>query len=227
MRTRSRIVRRFRRVCTIRLAPIRSSNDSATCITTSIDDRGALERPAVACLSDVPTSTRDVDSAGASPHKNTAVTASAVVNASVRPFGATSIGIGAASLDASTSSTRLPHQARNNPSAPPRLASSALSVRNCLINRPRPAPIASRIATSRWRAVARASSRHETFAHAMSRTTPTTPARIRNGSAKRSRNPGNPWLPSETRIAPNPRVTPDLPESAFMRANETAIAAAA
>jgi len=45
--------------------------------------------------------------------------------------------------------------------------------------RPRPAPIAARIAISRWRSAARASSRLATFAQAMSSTSPTAPSRMR------------------------------------------------
>ena len=61
-----------------------------------------------------------------------------------------------------------------NPSASPRMPpaseSSTLSVSNCRMIRPRPAPMAVRIAISRLRPVARTSNRFATFAHAISRT---------------------------------------------------------
>ena len=50
-----------------------------------------------------------------------------------------------------------------------------LSVSNCRTMRPRPAPSAARTAISRCRAVARASSRFATFAHAISSTSVTAP----------------------------------------------------
>ncbi len=53
---------------------------------------------------------------------------------------------------------------------------STLSVSNCRMIRPRPAPTAARMAISRLRPVARASRRLATLAHAMSSTKPTAPA---------------------------------------------------
>ena len=61
------------------------------------------------------------------------------------------------------------------PSTPPTAASTRLSVSNWRTTRPRPAPSAERIASSRDRAVARASSRLATLAQQMSSTKPTTP----------------------------------------------------
>ena len=59
------------------------------------------------------------------------------------------------------------------PSTPPIAARTRLSVMNCRTIRPRLAPTARRTATSRCRAVPRASSRLATFAHTISSTAPT------------------------------------------------------
>ena len=60
-----------------------------------------------------------------------------------------------------------------SPAAPPANASTALSVRSCRMIRTRPAPIASRVATSFRRAAARARSKPATFAQAINNTMPT------------------------------------------------------
>ena len=75
-------------------------------------------------------------------------------------------------------SARTPHQASSSPNAPPRAASVTLSVSIWRISRARVAPTAARMAISRSRTVARASSRLATFTHAISSTKPTAPARI-------------------------------------------------
>ena len=62
------------------------------------------------------------------------------------------------------------------PSVPPRSASNRLSVMSCANSRPRLAPIDARTASSRCRAVPRASSRLATFTQAISSTKPTTPS---------------------------------------------------
>ena len=68
------------------------------------------------------------------------------------------------------SSARMPTMPSASPSTPPSSDSTTLSVSSCRTMRPRPAPIAARIAISRLRTVARTSSRLATFAQAMSRT---------------------------------------------------------
>ena len=59
---------------------------------------------------------------------------------------------------------------------PPARESNTLSVSNWRTMRPRPAPIAARMANSRLRPVARTSSRLATLAHAISSTSPTAPS---------------------------------------------------
>ncbi len=63
-----------------------------------------------------------------------------------------------------------------SPAAPPTIARTRLSVSNCRRSRRRPAPSASLTATSRWRAVARLTSRPAIFAHPISSTNPDTTA---------------------------------------------------
>ena len=59
------------------------------------------------------------------------------------------------------------------PAPPAATASAMLSVRSCAVNRPYPAPSASRTANSRRRVKDRASRRFATFAHAIRSTSPT------------------------------------------------------
>jgi hypothetical protein len=79
------------------------------------------------------------------------------------------------------------------PTAAPATASSTLSVSSCRTSRPRLAPIAARIDTSRVRPADRASSRFATFTHAISSTQHTAPnstiseLRVSRTSASRSR----------------------------------------
>ena len=75
---------------------------------------------------------------------------------------------------------RSPNDQASRPTPPPAAPSSRLSVISCRISRPRAAPSAARIASSRMRPDARASRRLATFAQAMSRTTPTAPSRMRS-----------------------------------------------
>ena len=60
----------------------------------------------------------------------------------------------------------------------PAIESTRLSTMSWRTSRQRPAPSAARMPTSRSRAVARASSRFATFAHAISSTMPTAPSSI-------------------------------------------------
>src|SRR5271168_1042567 len=70
--------------------------------------------------------------------------------------------------------------ARPIPSTPPENASTKLSESSCATIRPRDAPNAFRRASSFSRAVPRASKRFATFAHAMSKTSPTAPSSTSN-----------------------------------------------
>ena len=79
------------------------------------------------------------------------------------------------------------------------------------MSRQRPAPIASRIAISFWRAVARASKRLATLAQAISSTSPTTAMRRRSGRENSLRRSERPLLPGTTSIRANSRAV--LPRS--------------
>ncbi len=68
--------------------------------------------------------------------------------------------------------TAIAHLARSRPAAPPKSASTTLSVRSCRSIRRRPAPSATRIAISRRLVDARASSRLAMLAQAISNTKP-------------------------------------------------------
>ena len=72
-------------------------------------------------------------------------------------------------------STAPPHSATTTPAKPPSTARSTLSVKSCDKSRARLTPSASRIAISRRRLSARASSRFATLAQAMSSTINATP----------------------------------------------------
>ena len=63
-----------------------------------------------------------------------------------------------------------------SPAIAPSPASTRLSIRNCAINLPRPAPSAARTATSRRRTAPRDSSRFARLTHAISRTAADAPS---------------------------------------------------
>src|SRR5437016_12489814 len=69
----------------------------------------------------------------------------------------------------------VPNFANSSPAAPPRTDNSALSVSVFRMSRPRPAPRAARITSSRRSATARIISKLAKFAHAISKTRPTVP----------------------------------------------------
>ncbi len=79
-------------------------------------------------------------------------------------------------------STGRDHHAIATPVMPPSAARTRLSVSTCLTMRPRPAPIAARIASSRCRAARRASSRFATLPHAISSTSATAARRMNRRS---------------------------------------------
>ena len=84
--------------------------------------------------------------------------------ASTRPSSTTSGMMPGANASSPSASRR----AASTPPSPPSAASSADSARDCRSRRPRLPPIAVRIASSRWRVTARASSRCETFRQTIS-----------------------------------------------------------
>ena len=90
-------------------------------------------------------------------------------------------------LVASTRRSATPPNAIAVPMMPPRSDSSALSVRNCRIRRPRDAPTARRTAISRSRVAIRASSRLATLTQAISSTSPTDATSITTPASRAAR----------------------------------------
>ena len=127
------------------------------------------------CLSASPASPCVMRHAGATPATMPVAIAIAHVNARTRPSSATSPARGSDVPNESTMSPVVQLAARN-PTAPPASASTVLSTRSCWMIRPRPAPTAARIASSRARPSTRAKSRFARFAQAISSTHPTAPS---------------------------------------------------
>ena len=109
---------------------------------------------------------RDPRSAGASPKVNAAAMATPAENASTRQSSASRTVPMVSGT--SISRNRIAGTASATPATAPSAASTRLSVRNCAISLPRPAPSAARTATSRPRAVPRDISRFARLTHAIS-----------------------------------------------------------
>ena len=130
--------------------------------------------------------------AGVSP-KATAVTIEiAAANASTRPSTAKTPGSAPDRASTSRARNAAAHRLSTSPAAAPRAVSTRLSARHCRTSRPVVAPSEMRIATSRVRPAARASSRFATFAHVTSSTTATIAASANSASANRARSPEKP-----------------------------------
>ena len=115
--------------------------------------------------------------AGARPSTIPVTTAIASVKPSVAPSSRTCDSI-ATETASRRASARVPAIATARPRTAPLHDSTIPSVSICAMSRPRPAPSAVRMAISFCRALVRASSRFDRFAHTISMTTPTAPARI-------------------------------------------------
>ena len=126
-----------------------------------------------------PRSDREACSAGIRPKSSPVPSDTPIVNSSTRQSSPTTLPPSPTRgrLAVFTASrARMPTTPRISPQAPPIAESSTLSVSSCAMMRPRPAPIAERIAISRRRPVARTSSRLATLAQAISSTRPTAPS---------------------------------------------------
>ena len=130
-------------------------------------------------------------SAGAVPNSRPATTDTAAVNASTAPSTPTSASPGTLRGTSAGAARTIP-AATARPAVPPATLRTTLSVSSWRTIRPRPAPSAPRTASSRRRAIPRASSRPATLAHAISSTSPVAAASIRsagrNGRPRSSRN---------------------------------------
>ena len=169
-------LRRRTTSATMAAAPSARTNASATSSTASPSRSRTNRPPAVAwppaSLVISWTSMREAASAGAMPNNTAVARHTARRNANARQSSAISWARGIVAAPSATS-TPVPHRAMSAPMAPPASASNTLSARNCLTSRPRLAPSAARVTTSRARTVIRASSRFATFAHAAASTSPT------------------------------------------------------
>ena len=173
---------RFLRLRANSSAPTTSTSDSATCKTTSARRTPKRSRPSVIprlpAFIVAPGDVRVARIAGVRPKSRHAVTATAAVNAKTRQSRPRSTNSGLSLVLRKATSDRLNHCATTTPAAAPIAAMSRLSDSICRTMRRRDAPMASRTATSRSRAVARASIRFARFAQAMSSTSPVTPSRM-------------------------------------------------
>ena len=95
-----------------------------------------------------------------------------------------------------------PAAASAKPRAPPKSASSVLSVSSWRTSRPRPAPSAARIASSRLRRSMRDSIRLATLAQAISSTQPTAPSST--SSVGRARSVSSSPSPTTPAVKPEP-----------------------
>ncbi len=155
--------------------PISSTIARATSVTTS-----AERRPPPWCevltpsLSMPCTPGRVACSAGAKPKSRPSRRVIPPVKASTAPSMPMASILGRL-IGLEATSALIARYAMPSPAAPPTAESNTLSVSSCRASRQRPAPIAVRIAISRCRAVARASSRLARLAQAISSTKPTAP----------------------------------------------------
>ena len=163
---------------TMRPAPISSTSDSVTSLTTRAVRSLFPRAPPVS----VPRSRslsarlpRTARSAGASPNRSAATTVTTAANRNA-PASSDTFSIRGRLAGPSALITRIPCQARRRPSTVPAAASTRLSVSIWATMRPRPLPIAARTAISRPRSEARTRSRLAMLAQAISSTKPTAPS---------------------------------------------------
>src|SRR5580693_5848348 len=186
-------------VPTKRRAPATSNVDNIIWkLTIILPDRPLRRRvlPAPVAFRQAPPSLRVAIHAGTVPKSNplsrvtlavnaNTVQSSDILNCDVSQGFASSVG-----------NVRQPAKARATPSAPPRAESKRLSVSTPRNTRARPAPRASRKATSLCRAIERANSRLAMFEQAKRRTRPTTAISTSSGFANIVFERNNPRLPS-------------------------------
>ena len=169
-----------------RAEPTSSTTASATSLITSMVRalfwRSPVpERPPLS-LRVALRSGRELCSAGIRPNRMPVNPAARTVNASTRqstPTSEPSRPTRGRLAVFTLSRARIPTTPNAAPATPPASESSTLSVSSCRMMRPRPAPMAARIAISRRRPTARASSRFATLAQAISSTKLTAPTRTR------------------------------------------------
>ena len=180
--------RRFSRLRTNNPAPTSSNNESATCtITNALRRSRRANRCEKSLFKADTTSGRVALRAGTMPQINPVSRETAKENPSNRASGVRCRSSGNVPVGSRLNSTRTLQYAKTRPASPPITARITASVTNCEMRRQRPAPIATRIAISFRRDTARASSRLATFAHAISKTNPTTAPSTASGFENRFR----------------------------------------
>ena len=157
---------------------------------------------------------RAARSPGTNPNRIPVSTDIPSVNARTRASKCRSRKTSLEVVDTSFTSSTDAHRANMRPNAPPARARSTLSARSCCTIRKRLAPSAKRTAISRCLADPRASRRFATFAHAMSKTMPTTAIRIWSG-----------WTESLRLLAPRLPSTSWIFESRYSRLRSADISA--
>ena len=167
-------------------AAVMITTDKAICpITSSIDTRNCPALPATLRLPECSDSRRFGDamrSAGISPNKTPVTTDAPAANRNTGQCSDTSL-IRGVSAGSSVTSACNPAAAASSPTSPATAPSTTLSESSCRTSLDPVAPSALRTAISRSRPAARASIRFATFAHAISRISPTAP----NSSISRGR----------------------------------------
>jgi hypothetical protein len=195
----------FQKLRSIRPAAISSMNEKATCeITSRLRARRLCVPPPARVLSSFITSASSgrAVSAGSAPNSMPVRTETASVKASTGPSMPTSLARVVKRAVKATSRSR-PAAASASPITPPISASSVLSVSSWRTSRPRPAPSAARIASSRLRRSMRDSIRFATLAQAISSTQPTAPSSTKSVGRARSVS-SSPRLVAEA-VKPEPR----------------------
>ena len=185
-----------------RPATLRSSTESATWTTTRVPAALNRRRPPTAprefsCRPVVMRASEDLI-AGRSAKTTLHNTARPQVNPRMRASSVKRIDRTSASTASAGTSALVIHCASSRPPAQAISPSRSPSVSSCLTIRRRGAPIADRTASSRARALPRASSRFATLAQATSRTMLTTTAMIRIGSRRPLRISVCPRAPDST-----------------------------
>ena len=161
-------------------APTARNNDNATCATTRILERlsrAPLCVPRPLAFSAVESERSVARHAGAKPNRKLVSSVIVAVNITTRASMPTENGSGPVSTPiVMRTSKSLRNGAIARPTAAASRPSRTLSISNCVMMRLRLAPIDNRTAISRWRLVARASSRFAVLAQAMSSSNPTIPS---------------------------------------------------
>ena len=184
-----------------RPAPTSSAIDKATCVATSARRRRwrpNICAPVPASRSVVARCAGAASVAGASAKRTTVLTAIAAANHRTRASTGTFSWIGSSDGGANPMSRPVVHCRAISAPAVPRPASTTPSTSNCWTIRQRPAPIDSRMAISRCRAVARARRSPARLAHAISSTTMATAIKISRTGRSTLTPPVGDWSSGKT-----------------------------